>query len=456
MINNNSDYGRDRLSEKFDQNAKAILEQNIFAELDDLKFLSEINIAHVTMLEQCKIISSSASGKILIAAQEIAAENFAGVHKLNDCSIGYYFAYEQYLSDKIGPDLAGLIHIGRSRNDINATIQRLKSKYIYEELKNVIRDLRVDILVVAEKNIAIAMPIYSQYQPAMPATYAYYLIAIENALAVIQEQLQSCAKLANTATLGASSGAGTTYPIDPSITAELLGFKYNMPNALTVVATRDLELMLLSIGANLGVTISRVAQDYHLWTTKEFALFALPDRLCGISSAMPQKKNPYLLEKIKGKAIRISGVLAAAHSSMHKTPFASSVEVGTEALVGYIEGFAELIKAIKLLSSIITGAEPIEKNMQRSNTEGLTVATNIAEHLARDTNISCREAHSRVGEVIAMAMRDNQDPLQAILALVDNFNVEPDTWHKKLEYGNGSGIQSTKEMLELAKKSLAK
>src|SRR5262249_42866256 len=156
-----------------------------------------------------------------------------------------------------------------------------------------------------------------------------------------------------------------------SITAKLLGFDNYLFNALTVVASRDLELMLLSTGAMLGATVSRIAQDYQLWTTLEFGLMDLPDNLCGISSSMPQKKNPYLLEKIKGKAIAISGALNSTLAIISKTPFGNSVEVGTEAFTNYIFSFDELIKAIRLLEIIVQEVKPIPENIHRSNTKGL-------------------------------------------------------------------------------------
>ncbi len=445
---NSHTHGRSRLSEPLDSRIKKILENNIFDNLDDLTLLSKINIAHVRMLKDCEIISHVQATALLTTIQKLESENFASVRLLNDCSIGLYFAYEQRLIEMLGIETAGIIHTGRSRNDINATIQRLKSKEVLNKLYKTLWSLRSNILQVAQKSTHVAMPIYSQYQAAMPGTYAYYLIAVENSLAYMQAKLKHMIDDVNTATLGAASGGGTTYPINPNITGDLLGLSVGMPNALTVVASRDLELMLLSAGSILGVTISRMAQDFHMWLTKEFSLFELPDSLCGVSSAMPQKKNPYLLEKIKGKAIGISGKLAAAMATMHKVPFANSVEIGTESLIGYVENFAELIKAIELLSLIVLGANPIKKNMDRSNKEGLTVATVVAESIAKQNKISCREAHGIVAQTINKALQENLDPLEMTLSLAQKISPNPDIWHEDFEYGNGSGVKSTIKMLE--------
>ena len=442
-------YGRDRLGVPLDPKVKQILELDSFSDLNELELLSDINKAHIIMLHKCSIISSSQLYLILKAIKEIEESNFVKVKEINNYSIGNYLAYEQCLVNMLGVKVAGTLHTGRSRNDINATITRLKSRCVFLNLYSAIWNLRSELLQVAADSLNIAMPIYSQYQPAMPATYGYYLLAIENTLRLNQYYLKQAIDSINTSTLGGASGAGTTFPINPAITAKLLGFDHVSLNALSSVASRDLELMLLSSGAMIGVNISRIAQDYQIWSTQEFAFFDFPDSLCGISSAMPQKKNPYLLEKSKGKAINISGKLFASLAIMHKTPFSNSLEVGTEALIGFEESFNDLIKAIKWLELMIQGAKPVQSNMTKSNTDGLTVATAVSEALVVKHNISFREAHGIVAQTIAQAIHNVQDPLSLILAL-DNISSDSTQWHLLFEHGNGPGKTSTKLMLSEA------
>jgi len=410
--------------------------------------LSDINKAHIIMLHKCNIISSLQLNSILKAINEIEEGSFTKVEEINHGGIGYYLAYEQCLVNILGIKVAGTLHTGRSRNDINATITRLKSRHIFLNLYSEIWNLRSKILQIAVGSLDIVMPIYSQYQPAMPATYGYYLLAIENNLRINQSYLKQLVNTINISPLGSASGAGTTIPINPNITAELLGFDYFSLNALSNISSRDLELMLLSSGTIFGVNISRIAQDYQIWCTQEFGFFDFPDNLCGISSAMPQKKNPYLLEKIKGKAISISGKLFSSLAIMQKTPFSNSVEVGTEALIGFDESFNELIKAIKLLELVIGSIKPIQSNMLKSNINGLTIATAIAEGLINH-NTSFREAHGVVAQTINKAIKKKQDPLSAILAL-NNTLSSPTQWHLLFEYGNGPGKVSTELLLSEA------
>lgn len=443
-------HGRERLNQLLDPRVTQILEQDLFPDLDELKWLSQINKAHVRMLKTCHIISIEQAKKLIQGILELETENFSSVHDINEHGIGFYLAYEQCLIEKIGIETAGLIHIGRSRNDINATLQRLKSLEVYKKLYRSLWELRSDLLLVSQNHLETPMPIYSQYQPAMPATYAYYLIAVEETLSNIQTNLQSYLHSLTESPLGAVAGAGTTFPINPKITAELLGFKSTFTNALTAIANRNVELNLLASASILGTIISRIAQDYHMWLTSEFSFFELPDRLCGISSAMPQKKNPYLLEKIKGKAVGITGSFVSALATMQKVPFANSVEVGTEALTNYISSFSELIKSIKLLSLIVQGAKPIQKNLDKSNENGLTIATEISETLTRSKNISYRQAHQTVATTIQKSIENQKNPLPNLLSLINEDQLDVRDWHKKLEYGGGSGIQSTQQMLEHA------
>lgn len=442
-----SSCAHSRLSESLNPEVKRLLENDYFSDFNDLVYLSQINKAHVKMLEICGIISASQAKSLSQGIMDLEAENFASVQSINDCSIGFYLAYEQALIDKIGLETAGLIHSGRSRNDINATIQRFKSLEIYSQLYPSLWTLRSNLLQKAQSNTKTSMPIYSQFQPAMPGTYAYYLLAVEETLKDSQTDLQNILSFLKKSTLGAVSGAGTTYPTNPTITAELLGFDTPLSNALTTVATRDVELRLLSIASCVGTTISRISQDYHLWLTQEFSFFDLPDQLCGISSAMPQKKNPYLLEKIKGKSINIIGEFVKALATIQKVPFTNSVEVSTEAFTGYAKSFSELIKAINLLSIVVREARPNPNAMKESNQKGLTIATEIAERLALVNNITIRQAHSQVGAKINESLKNGKDPLVEIMSMLDEGGKDASHWYENLEYGNGPGVKSTEHML---------
>lgn len=444
-----NNYNRERLQEPISHQIFEILEYNFYNSLSVFDLLTKINQAHAIMLNKCNIISNFQLSALLRGIKEVSQNSYLEVQEINNPVIGYYLAYEQVLVKKIGIKAAGVLHTARSRNDVNATIVRLKSRHIFLNLYKAIWGLRSELLKTAKKYLNTSMPIYSQYQPAMPGSYSYYLLGIEGALISNQSNLLDCLKFINISPLGSGAGGGTSFSINPQITAKLLGFKNSSFNALSGVATRDAEVNLLTFGAMLGVNLSRIAQDYQIWSTQEFNFFDFPDTICGISSAMPQKKNPYLLEKIKGKAAAFSGQLFATLSAMQKTPFSNSVEIG-EALRTVEDSFNELIIAIKMLKLVIASATPKEDNMIKSNEIGLTIASGVAESMVNET-LSFKEAYS----IVAKNLSDSQDHrlLEKVLSLT-NISSDSKDWHKLFEYGNGPGEKSTQRMLVTAEKSL--
>lgn len=166
---------------------------------------------------------------------------------------------------------------------------------------------------------------------------------------------------------------------------------------------------------------------------------------------MTQKKNPYLLEKIKGKAISISGVFSAALATIHKTSFSNSVEVGTEALINFYPAMLELSRAIELLTLVVDQAKPISEQMKQQSHIGMSVATLIAEDLAiHQPNYSFRDAHKQVSQTINRALEEKKDPLAKLLALDHHISCEVEHWQWPLEYGGGPGQQSLQQLLKQA------
>jgi len=170
-------------------------------------------------------------------------------------------------------------------------------------------------------------------------------------------------------------------------TAALLGFERPEPHALDAVAGRDIVLRLLAASAVFGVTASRLAADLLLWTTAEFAFLALPDELVGSSSAMPQKRNAFLLEHVQGRAGAALGALAASAAAMAGTPFTNSIEVGTEAVAAIWPGMRAVEQSVLLCQALVTGARPNPVRMAERAEQGFTTATAIADRLVPATEI---------------------------------------------------------------------
>lgn len=420
----------------------------------ELLFLTAVDQAHLLMLCERQILSREQVRPILAEIGELKRCHFE-VFKDKIAPRGTYLLYENELIERLGIELGGVTHTGRSRNDINSCLFRLDLRERFEVVYRKLWRLRSALVCRAESSSELVMPIYSQFQPGLPGSLAYYLLSVEEALARDQEALRQILPALNTSPMGAGAGAGTSFAIDPLRTAGFLGFETCCNSALDAVASRDLALRLLAAVAISGMHISRIAQDFQLWSTLEFGFLELPDDLAGGSSMMPQKKNPYLLEMIKGRAIAPSGQWSASIAGMQKVPFSNSVEVGTEALVGLEKALSSYGEAATLMSLIVTNARANPEKMIKSAEQGVVIAACVSDWLVRSRGLAFREAHHQVGAAISHALDTNRDPNQALLELVPEAGHDLATWAASFDHGGGPGPKTTDANSDRARQRLA-
>ena len=424
--------------------------------LKEFILLATLNEVQVLSLYYSKLMPLDIAKKILKAIAALRHTDFSAL-LAQPLERGAYLLFEHYLIAELGMDIAGSIHLGRSRNDMNATSFKINLRSHYQDIYEHLIQLRTTLLKLAKSYSSVAMPIYSQFQVAQVGTYGYYLLAIEEALARDQHALQDLFFYLDECPMGAAAGSGSSFPLDRSLSASLLGFSRSCNNALDAVGNRDLLLRMLSTLSVMGTTLSRVAQDYQIWTTQEFNFFDLPDEICGSSSMMPQKKNPYLLEVIKGRVTTLNGSLVQSLTAMHNVPFCNSVEVGTEAVKETDTSFKSLLEVLKLLNLFVGKCVPIPAQFSKSIHKGLAFSTNIAEILVREKNVPFREAHHQVGQVISDAMDKQHDPIEMVFKLLDakKANSIPDIeWAYLNEYGGGPGKKSVEAAYLHANKRL--
>ncbi len=421
----------------------------------ELRRLAAIDEAHLLMLRSEKLLPEASVKAVLGAIRELQDGELEGL-ATSVAPRGTYLLYEGALIESLGLDLGGITHLGRSRNDINACLFRLRLRESFTRVYRGLWRLRSVLVRRAAGARDLAMPVYSQFQPGLPGTFAFYLLGVERALRRDQEALQELLGSLDTSPMGAGAGGGTTVAIRPEHTAELLGFRGTCRSALDAVASRDLALRLLAAVSISGMHITRLAQDFQLWTTREFSFFTLPDELAGGSSMMPQKKNPYLLEMIKGRATRGVGQWVNAVATMQGTPFSNSVEVGTEALSGLEDGLRDFDEAARLMALIVHAAEPNPESMARSMEEGTVIAAAVADARAQATGAPFRQVHHELGAAVSEALENGTSPYAAVAAQMPPGEV-PDTplaWAQRYEYGGGPGARSTRDALAAAEHEL--
>jgi argininosuccinate lyase len=378
---------------------------------EELPFYVQIDRAHLVMLLEQGLLPAESVRRLLAVMDELVAHDYAALRG-RPAPRGLYLLYENYLIERLGEEVGGAVHLGRSRNDINATVMRLRLRGRYHRLVREMLRLLAVLVRRAERHARLAMPIYTHYQAALPVTYGHYLSGVAVAL---QRDLRGIAEAAaelDRCPLGAGAAGGTTVPIDTVRTARLLGFGEGVLHSLDAVASRDLVLRLLAASTTLGVTLSRVATDLQLWSTAEFDFIRFPDHLVGSSSMMPQKRNAFLLEHIKGRGGAPLGAFTAAAMAMHATPYSNSVAVGTEGVKPLWHALDELTEAVVLARLVVAGAEPQPESMLRRAVEGFTPATELANRLVLGAGISFRSAHHLVGALVTGAS-ERGEPLAA-------------------------------------------
>lgn len=414
----------------------------------ELNISTRIDQAHLVMLAEQGIIRTDNACAMLKAIGELRASNFDALRGLS-APRGLYLLYENYLIEKLGPVVAGELQTGRSRNDLNATIFLMRLRKPYLSLIREVLRLQVVLIRRARQFGNVVMPAYTHYQAAVPVTYGHYLAGIAVALERDLEGVFRISADLNRSPLGAGAAGGTSLPINPARTALLLGFEETTLHSIDAVASRDLALRLLANVSILGITLSRLAHDLMLWTTVEFDLISLPDHLVGSSSMMPQKRNPFLAEHVKGRSSSALGAFVAAATAMHSTPFSNSIAVGTEA-VGHIwKAVTATTEAVTLARLLVDDAHPQPERMFRRSFEGHTFATELANKLVVEHGMAFRSAHRAVGKAIRESIEQGV-PFQAKSVAVSgssNNSVSPNELDlhsvvRTSTYGGGPGYES--------------
>lgn len=408
------------------------------ARLEEFDAFAAIDEAHLLMLVDAGICDPARAATVL---REIVRQRAEGYAAIVDAVAprGAYALYEQLFISRLGVDSGGMVHTARSRNDINACIAKLQMRAWFEACSGKLWRLRAALLEKAGQTLDWPLPVYSQYQAAQPGSFGYYLWSLESALQRDQSALGHIADDLAVCPLGAGAGAGTDFPILPQVSAALLGFQRSFDSALDAVASRDLALHLLAALAIAATTLSRLAHDLQLWTMRETAFLELPDELSGSSSLMPQKKNPYLLEIAKGKLAQVAGVLNSAIFASQRTPFSNSVEVGTEALAHCADAVLAFEESCDLLRLMIVALAGDTAKMRLAAEQGLVVATQVANQLVREQQISFHESHHRVGALIAESIDAQQDPVAALGGLTRQSCAQIEQACAGLQYGGGPG-----------------
>lgn len=355
------------------------------------------SLAHVSMLGKCGIISdgdSIAIQKGLAALKEKAANNELEYSvKLEDIHLNL----ESKLTELIGP-VGGKLHTARSRNDQVATDMHLYLKKQTANIIELISEMQGALLTKAKEHVETIMPGYTHLQRAQPISFAHHLMAYFWMLDRDKERYEESLKRINVSPLGAGALAGTTFPIDREMTAELLGFEGIYENSLDAVSDRDFILEFLSASSILMMHLSRLGEEVILWSSREFSFIELDDAFSTGSSIMPQKKNPDMAELIRGKTGRVYGNLMGLLTVLKGLPLAYNKDM-QEDKEGMFDTVKTVTGSLKIFAGMIQTMKVNTNEMEAATKNDFSNATELADYLS-NKGLPFRESHEIVGRLV--------------------------------------------------------
>ena len=433
-------------------------------DIDKRLFQEDIlgSIIHAQMLAKQKIIERKKSKKIIQGLKKIRNEIEKNKFNFNKKYEDIHLNIEKRLFEIIGAD-AGYLHIARSRNDQVITDFKLwikkSSKEIIKNLDNLIKNF----LLKSEKNIQTIMPGFTHLKNAQPISFAHYLLAYVEMFKRDKKRFVSNINYIDECPLGVGALAGTSYKIDRNFTSKKLGFKKPTNNSIDSVSDRDFVLDFLSSASICAMHISRFAEELIIWNSDIFKLVKLEDKMLTGSSMMPQKKNPDPAELIRGRAGKNFGFLQAMLTTMKGLPLSYYKDMQEDKALVF-NSYDTLLESIIITNELVKSLKPNKDRMLFLSNEGYTTATDFADYLVQNNNLSFRDAYKISAKLVDYAERNkkklNELSLKEVQRFSRNlgnnvmkiFNVR-NSVNLKTSYG-GTSTKNIKKMISKLKKEL--
>ena len=373
----------------------------------DQKFYKEDmegSMAHVKMLAAVGILTEEERDQILEGLQGILADVESGKLEITSEYEDIHSFVEANLIDRIG-DAGKKLHTGRSRNDQVALDMKLYTRKEIENLKGLVKELLLVLHRLMKEHIDTFMPGFTHLQKAQPITLAHHFGAYMEMFKRDYSRLCDIYDRMNYCPLGSGALAGTTYPLDREMTAQLLGFAGPTLNSMDSVSDRDYVIELLSAMSTIMMHLSRFSEEIIIWNSNEYRFVELDDAYSTGSSIMPQKKNPDIAELVRGKTGRVYGALMQMLTTMKGIPLAYNKDMQEDK-----EFTFDAIDTVKGCLALFTGmirTMTVNKNvMEQSAKKGFTNATDAADYLV-GKGVPFRDAHGIVGQLVLYCIEKN-------------------------------------------------
>ncbi|MCI0642561.1 MAG: argininosuccinate lyase [Gemmataceae bacterium] len=353
--------------------------------------------AHARMLAEVGLLSKDEADAIVRALDEIGGQIERGEFTFSTKLEDIHTHIERALIERLG-DVGRKLHTGRSRNDQVATDVKLWVRDGIDALDALLRDLQKALVEAAERDRDLVLPGYTHLQRAQPVLAAHYFLAYVEKYERDRGRLADCRKRTNVLPLGAAALAGTSLPIDRASVARQLGFESVAANSLDAASDRDFALEFVFDLSLIALHLAGWAEEWILWSTTEFGFLELPDAFCTGSSIMPHKKNPDVLELIRGKTARVVGDLQRLLVLLKGLPLAYNrdLQEDKEAL---FDAYDTVHASVELAAAMIRETRFRKEVIASRLEDGFLDATTLMEHLVLQ-GVPLRTAHEAVGKLV--------------------------------------------------------
>ena len=430
---------------------KRLYEQDIFA-----------STVHTQMLIKQKIIPTNEGKKIINGLKKIKSlidnNKFVFEEKYEDIHLNI----EKKLFQIIGP-AAGFMHTARSRNDQVVTDFKLWVKASTQDILKDISSVMRAIVKKAEKNIDTVMPGFTHLKNAQPISFAHYLLAYYEMLKRDKKRFENNLNLLDESPLGSAALSGTSYKIDRNYTAKKMGFKKATDNSIDSVSDRDFAIDFLYAAAVCAMHLSRLAEDFIILNSDAYKLIEFNDSVLTGSSIMPQKKNPDPAELIRGRVGINYGKLNSILTIMKGLPMSYFKDMQDDKALVF-DGHDTLRDSLTMSYELINNLKVSKDRMHKMANQGFTTATDFADYLVKEKNLSFRESYGISSSLVDFAEKNkktlDQVSLEELKKFYKNldknvlkiFNVR-NSMNSKKSYG-GTSSANIKKMIKKYKKEI--
>jgi argininosuccinate lyase len=418
------------------------------------------SIAHVEMLFKQKIISFKIKNKIIYGLNKIEKEISNKKFEFNKKYEDIHMNIEKRLFQIIGEE-AGYVHIARSRNDQVITDFKIWIRSSTKEINIAIDRVIKSTLKLAEKNIDTIMPGFTHLKNAQAISFAHYLMAYVEMFSRDKNRFINNLASLDENPLGVAALTGTSFNIDRNYTSKKLGFKKPTNNSIDTVSDRDFVLDFLYSVSVCSMHISRIAEELIIWNSDSFNLINLSDKVVTGSSIMPQKKNPDLLEYLRGKSGSSYGNLFSMLTILKGLPLSYFKDLQDDKEIVF-KSNDTLINCLKIFDEILKNSSSNKKQMLKLANSGYITATDLADYLVKNHSMSFRKAYQKTAAIVNMAEKKKKKLDE--LSLEELKKIEPkltnnvlkvfdlkNSVNSKKSYG-GTSFDNVKKMIIKYKK----